>query len=411
MEKFNYCGISFQGRRSNNEDCYVCEKIKDDFYFFAVADGMGGALGGEVASKLIIDNSVKIVKEEAASISDPKDLKPVLERIFISGQEEISKRVKEDDSLTGMGSTLVCLIIYKNFFAWGSLGDCRLYLINNLQIDLLTKDHTYVQDFLDKNPDKTIPDSILKNFSNYLLKSIDGGKDEAEIFPRDKDFQFLEKDSVFLLCSDGLINDKATNDNQVFRDYITGHKKLKDAAENLINFAFDSGSNDNITVVLVEFGNVLRKKTNLNIYKNPSLNGFKAEMKKPGFLRFTRKFLVLIIFLLSLALAQQFFFPSIFTKTKITVDSLDVNNSMSNKKQSDTSLNREIFSDYKENPIISSKIPKEKPTGNQQLEKPKVKTDSSVVSQVKEIIDKKINDSIKVPDSEGRKSENDSVPK
>jgi len=268
MNNIDFFGLTYVGRRSNNEDSFLAHKFKDDVYFFAIADGMGGANFGEVASKLVIKTSFKILNEEIPQINASKDLKEILERIFYSAQEQLHNQIKNDPSRNGMGSTLVCLLIYKGVYVWGNIGDSRLYRANNSQLEPLTIDHTHIQEFL-KDSDKQLPKSVLSKYGTFLSKALDGGNDKPDIYPFGKDYEILEKDTLFLLCSDGLISDKSTTKNESVENYLFGIKALNETAEQLISSAYYNGCQDNITVILAEFGKIKRKTTPFKKYFYP----------------------------------------------------------------------------------------------------------------------------------------------
>lgn len=251
---------SVKGRRENNQDSCIVLSPSDDSAFVAVADGMGGVQGGEIASKAVIDSCKKVLKETFAKELKPNQLKEVLLKIFIRAQVEIRKKIQEDPGLTGMGTTLACALILKDSYVWGSLGDSRIYFLSDDRLSLITKDHTYIQDYLDKNIDKPVPETVLKNYSNFLTRTIDGGQDEPDIFPDVLPYEKLPKNSILMICSDGLILDKSINSESIFYTSIVGSKTLDEAGEKLVKTAFDNGSTDNITVVLIEYGAVKRKK-------------------------------------------------------------------------------------------------------------------------------------------------------
>jgi len=248
---------TFKGRRDYNQDAFETLKIKEGVYFLSVADGMGGAVGGQIASRLVLDEAKKILKEEFKSKVAPAELKGILERIFLVCQKSISKRTKLQPELEGMGTTLTCMLITGDKYAWGNLGDSRIYLLNSNGFKQLTTDHSYVQDYI--NNSGNIPSkNIVDKYGNYLMKTLDGGNDEADIFPKDKRFETLHNGEVFLLCSDGLILDKSNASATPFKEFIIASHNLKDASQKLISYAYQNGSTDNITCVLAEYGNLKR---------------------------------------------------------------------------------------------------------------------------------------------------------
>ncbi len=266
--KLEFYTISFIGRRKNNQDSYLALKLSDDIYFFAVADGMGGAVGGKKASELVLQSAREILGERLKKGIRPGDLKNVLSDIYENAQRSIAKAVEEKPELKGMGTTLSCVLILGNKYVVGNLGDSRVYLLRNGQLHQITEDHTYIQDYKKKTGRDADP-NILKQYGHLLTRSIDGGKDRPDLFPLEKDYELLVESDVFLICSDGLITDKTSEDTSLFRNYILGTKSLRQAAESLVSMAYYQGSGDNISVVLAAYGKPKRKKIPLVKYPYP----------------------------------------------------------------------------------------------------------------------------------------------
>jgi len=280
MKSLTLAQKTFIGRRSNNQDSCSARKIKEGVYFLAVADGMGGSVGGQIANKLVLDNALKIIMEEFNYEMPPSEMKEVLQRVFISSQQKIAQKIKEEPSLMGMGTTLTCVLIQDDKYVWGNIGDSRTYLLRNNDLRPITIDHTYVQDFINESGGKALPQNVLKQYGNYLQRALDGGTDQADIFPNDKDFERLVEGDIFFLCSDGLILDKVESDTTIFRNYILGSKNLQDAAEQLIALVFHDGSKDNISTVLASYANYKRIKTKIKKFTYPPKETEKDKSKK-----------------------------------------------------------------------------------------------------------------------------------
>ena len=261
MPELEFYSVSYTGRRSNNEDSCITLSFNGDSYFLAVADGMGGAAGGEIASSIVIETAKKYLNDNFTTKVYPEDLKEMLLRIFDLAQLAVSEEEKEKPELQGMGSTLSCALIAGDKYVVGNLGDSRLYLMKHGKLTLLTEDHTYIRQLQKELGDKTDP-TKLQRFSHLLVKVINGGKDKPDIFPQESMFYTLHEGEALLLCSDGLVTDKVTGRYDDLEKSITGANSLKDAAEQLISFAYDSGSSDNITVVLAAYGQMERSGSN-----------------------------------------------------------------------------------------------------------------------------------------------------
>jgi protein phosphatase len=217
-------------RRRRNEDNYVVAPP-----LFAVADGMGGAQAGEVASKL------------AASALEGGDLAELsgLERVDALIQEanrRIYDRATTDPSASGMGTTMTVALVEGMTVAIGHVGDSRAYLVRGDSMEQLTEDHSLV---------------------NELLKSGKLSEEEAQIHPQrsvitravgtdpdvDVDAFTIEAEDgdVFLICSDGLTD--MVEDVDIL-DVVDRHRDdLQKAVKSLVQTANKEGGDDNITAV------------------------------------------------------------------------------------------------------------------------------------------------------------------
>jgi PPM family protein phosphatase len=263
MKTVSFHSSSFQGRRKNNEDSCIAIQLDVNNIILAVADGMGGAAAGEIASKIAVDVLKQHIAEILTEINETTDFKGILSEAYSVIQAAIRKKTEESPELKGMGTTLALLWFYKNQYVWANLGDSRIYFLNQKIIKQITKDHTYIQDFIDRHGEQ-VPPEIPAQYGNYITRSLDGGDDVPDVFPLNKPFETLPDDSAFLLCSDGLIPDKLGKPDEHYQSIFLGKRTLKQACEAFIKFAYDKGSTDNITVVLAEFGRVKRSLTRIS---------------------------------------------------------------------------------------------------------------------------------------------------
>jgi len=231
-----YYGLSVKGRRENNEDSYLIEKIRD-FYVFAVADGLGGHEAGEIASKLAMIELKETLKETLKRHEG--DLKDLLIRAFKKANDELFLQNKIRKS--NMGTTLTACVVkgFRSIIA--NVGDSRAYVINGGIWH--TKDHSYVQKLLDAGA-ITEEDAFRHPYRNIVTRVI-GLDEDVEVDLYEVDL----RGKVLLLSTDGL------------HDYVRDEKikeivlsfEPKDACEMLIEEALNSGSSDNITVVIIRF--------------------------------------------------------------------------------------------------------------------------------------------------------------
>jgi protein phosphatase len=131
----------------------------------------------------------------------------------------------------------------------------------------LTSDHTYVQEYIDKH--ESISREMADQYSHYLIKVLDGGKDIPDLFPAEKEYEELNSGEIFMLCSDGLILSKTETNTQLFYNYLKGASDLKEAAQNLISYVYLTGSDDNITLILAEYGSFERDHRRIKKYRYP----------------------------------------------------------------------------------------------------------------------------------------------
>lgn len=247
----SYFGETNIGKRSNNEDSLCTLPIDEKFLLLAVADGMGGAIAGEKASRIAIDTLVNSVQKKASN-RDVAFLKQLLLEVYQDIQQKISEETGKNPSLNGMGTTLnVAFILEGNKVIYSNLGDSRVYLLYKGILTCLTRDHSYIQEFEEKHPGEATPEFI-RNFSNYITRSLDGGNDLPDIYPPQQEFLELKEGSILLLCSDGLILHKE-NELEVLKSILLGNN-LRKAVTSLIDNAIQRGSTDNISVILYEYG-------------------------------------------------------------------------------------------------------------------------------------------------------------
>ncbi len=249
MARFRTYTRSITGRRTSNQDTCMAMKLKRNSYFLAVADGMGGAAGGEIASRVVIKSMKSTLRKVFKNEINPLELKKILKEAFSIAQSSLHEEILKKPHLKGMGTTLVVVLIHNQSYVLGNLGDSRIYLLSDGTMQLLTEDHSYINDYLKSHKGK-VSKEILNQFGNYVTKIIDGGIDEPDIFPENKTFEEIQKGDLFLLCSDGLILDKTQTQTDIFENIISGHRRLKRTVKQLVQWAYDKGSDDNISVVL-----------------------------------------------------------------------------------------------------------------------------------------------------------------
>ncbi len=235
-------------RREKNEDSFL---INDNYQLYVVADGMGGHLGGEIASQLAaktiesvmieLDADPDMTLQEDSSV-DIGDYGSHLSYAISQACLEVFDRAANDHALKGMGTTSVVLFIRDDNAYIANVGDSRVYRIRNNSITQITKDHSLVGEQLRAGM-ITEEDAKKHKFKNIITRSVGFQEHvDAEI-----DVCDLQSNDFFILCSDGLCN-MISNDEIL--DIVCGNK-MSDVCGRLVDVANERGGDDNITVVVV----------------------------------------------------------------------------------------------------------------------------------------------------------------
>ncbi|TDX49201.1 Stp1/IreP family PP2C-type Ser/Thr phosphatase [Orenia marismortui] len=230
-----YVAASEKGKvRNKNEDKYLALN-KQDFDIIAVADGMGGHKGGDIASSL----AVQRIKNYNFNSDQLKE--DIITCIELANKDIKNKSLK-DEECQGMGTTLTLGVIKDRIITIGHIGDSRAYLFRNQQLTQLTEDHSYVGELLRKN---IINKEEAKNHpkKNLLMRSL-GIDNSVEV---DLLSLELKSEDLILICSDGLTN--MLSDKEI-EEILSSEEGLKVKVEKMIFLANQEGGYDNITVVI-----------------------------------------------------------------------------------------------------------------------------------------------------------------
>ena len=231
--------------RTVNQDAFT---VNDEVGVWAVADGMGGHVGGEVAAQ----TAIATIRAEAATSShllgngqsSPTD---VLTNLISQAHEAILSRARSKSKLKGMGTTIVLLAIVSGPVPVAYLahvGDSRAYRFRSGTLTPLTKDHTLIEKYLERGiltPEtaKTHPER------HVLTRALGVG---TTVKPTITAFPILPEDLV-LLCSDGLT--KMLEDEDIRTVFAAGELDPAQVCNRLVAAALDRGGEDNVTVVVV----------------------------------------------------------------------------------------------------------------------------------------------------------------
>ena len=216
--------------------------VRSDLGFCLVADGMGGAAAGEIASCLFAETTLELFSRFNGR--SEKETIELVQKAFNFANEKILSHVKKNPHHKGMGCTAELMAFSDKGFVIGHMGDSRTYCLRDGQLKQLTLDHSFVQNQIDHG---LITPAEARNhpLRNVILRAVGIKKKLALDLVRGITFS----GDLFLLCSDGLSD--MLDDNQI-RDILFSTATLLQKAEKLIESANAAGGYDNITVVLFE---------------------------------------------------------------------------------------------------------------------------------------------------------------
>jgi serine/threonine protein phosphatase PrpC len=226
-------GITDPGRkRRRNEDAYVIEPP-----LFAVADGMGGAQAGEVASRL----AAAALKESGVERGGEDRIVSVIQE----ANRRIYDRSNADPNASGMGTTMTVALVENGQVAFGHVGDSRAYLIRGGTMEQLTEDHSLVAELMRSG--KLSPEEAETHPQRSVITRALGTDPDVDV---DTFTIAAQTGDVFLLCSDGLTTMVS---NETILDLVERNRASMDKAlRALVGAANKGGGEDNITVVAFE---------------------------------------------------------------------------------------------------------------------------------------------------------------
>ncbi|MBF5051140.1 Protein phosphatase PrpC [Candidatus Clavichlamydia salmonicola] len=239
-------GITDIGRvRSINQDCW--QALPEDG-LFAVADGMGGRFGGEVASYEAMKALVEFFKKRRRLFlkSNIRRHEEYLSSILSRVNGCVYGKGLSNSSLKGMGTTLCTLHLCYDRAVVAHVGDSRVYCYREGSLYRLTEDHSLLTKMMNKG--MISPESIEKSPYKHILTHAIGTKPNV---PIEVNSFSIKKGDLFLLCSDGLTN--FVSDSNI-ENHLSGKTSLEICAKKLIEAANNQGGGDNITTLLVEVG-------------------------------------------------------------------------------------------------------------------------------------------------------------
>ena len=226
-------------RKLNQDFVYTSDEAVGNLKnVYIVADGMGGHQAGDYASKCTVETMVR----EIRGCFEQSPIR-ILSRAIRIANDQVRRKAREDESLYGMGTTVVAATVLGKYLQVANVGDSRLYIINE-EVRQITRDHSLVEEMvrmggLDREAARNHPDK------NIITRAI-GARDTIEI---DFFHEELKSGDLVLMCSDGLTN--MLEDEEIGRILKTPGT-IEERAERLIDAANQNGGRDNIAVILID---------------------------------------------------------------------------------------------------------------------------------------------------------------
>ncbi len=236
-------------KRPHNEDSTITDGKNG---LVILADGMGGYKAGEVASALAVTNilhgiTAGLKKAKKGQIDETTGFRNeslVVREIVTQTNSDIFNTAKADPQCQGMGTTIVVGLFHNNILSIAHVGDSRLYRLRNNELEQVTKDHSLIQELIDRG--LYTPEEAHANTPKNLVTRAMGIEADVDV---DLAEESVLPNDIYLLCSDGL-NDMV-KDEEIHLTLSKYSANLAQTADKLVEFANKRGGKDNISIILV----------------------------------------------------------------------------------------------------------------------------------------------------------------
>ena len=240
----NYYGKTDIGKkRAENQDCFGYKEL-DGMTLLAVCDGMGGAKGGAIASKLALDSFLSACERDLKPTMEYPQIRRVISSAISEANSSVFRKASQNKDLEGMGTTLVATLITQANVFIINVGDSRAYSVSGNELEQVSHDHSYVQLLIDLGD--ITPEEAENHPDKHVITKAIG---ISETLTPDIDLLETDNPSYILLCSDGLTGMVKDND---IKDVMTSRSNIEEKAEKLISLANQNGGDDNVTVLITE---------------------------------------------------------------------------------------------------------------------------------------------------------------
>jgi protein phosphatase len=234
---YSAAAVTDRGRkRPSNEDAFG---FSVEHGIYVVCDGMGGAAAGEIASSLAVDEMLRLLADRTAA--DP--LPGVAEQAVCAANAAIHSRSQRNQRLSGMGTTLVALVVEEHRAWMLNVGDSRGYRLRHGLLEQITLDHSLVEEQV-RLGRMTCAEALRSPLRNVITRALGT---QCHVTPDVFELE-AEPGDLFLLCSDGLTRELA---DPLIESLLSLDLSLDELCDRLVNAAKKAGGHDNITCLLV----------------------------------------------------------------------------------------------------------------------------------------------------------------
>ena len=231
--------------RDHNEDSVIIVKNEMGEILLAVADGMGGHCGGEIASSIAISHIGDRFRK-TSSVGTKEDAISFIKEIVSEANVLLYKYTSEHKESSGMGTTIVLALVTNEFLLFGNIGDSSGYVLRKNKLHKITTDHTLVS-LLVKSGELTEEEAKDHPRKNVLMRALGATNTvEMDIFDVERDIDGI------LLCSDGLTN--MLDDEQIAKVLVDEDISIEDRLKKLIVKCNNRGGTDNISIAYLKDG-------------------------------------------------------------------------------------------------------------------------------------------------------------
>jgi protein phosphatase len=240
---YTAAAVTDRGRkRTSNEDAFG---FSVENGVFVVCDGMGGAAAGEIASSIAVDEVLRFLsgRSKSQSTSHAVPAPEVAEKAICEANHAIFSRSQRNSRLSGMGTTLVGLVVEERSVWVINIGDSRCYRLRGRRLEQLTLDHSLVEEQV-RMGRMTRSEALRSPLKNVITRALGTqSRITPDIFAHE-----VEPNDLFLLCSDGLTRELS---DSLIETLLSLELPLDELCARLIKAANKAGGHDNITCLLV----------------------------------------------------------------------------------------------------------------------------------------------------------------